>query len=134
MSRSRLLANSSTTPTTGSELAGARLHAIHPRETLKIGSFELEFLRVNHSVVDCVGIAIKTPYGTILHTGDFKLSDTAIDSMATDVNNFARYGDQGVLALLSDSTNVESRGYTVPDSEIGETLRKICRPKALTTS
>jgi ribonuclease J len=107
-------------------LATACLHAIHPRETLKIGSFELEFIRVNHSVVDCIGIAIKTPYGTILHTGDFKLSHTAIDSMATDVNNFARHGDLGVLALLSDSTNVESRGYTVPDSEIGETLRQIC--------
>jgi ribonuclease J len=107
-------------------LAGAWLHAIHPRETLKIGSFELKFIRVNHSVVDCVGIAIETPYGTIVHTGDFKLSHTASDSMATDVNNFARYGDQGVLALLSDSTNVESRGYTVPDSEIGDTLRQIC--------
>ena len=106
--------------------SGARLHAVHPRETLKIGSFELEFIRVNHSVVDCIGIAIKTPYGTIVHTGDFKLSHTAIDNMATDVNNFARYGDEGVLALLSDSTNVESRGYTVPDREIGETLRQIC--------
>jgi len=106
--------------------AGARLHAVHPRETLKIGQFELEFIRVNHSVVDCIGIAITTPYGTIVHTGDFKLSHTAIDNMATDVSNFARFGDQGVLALLSDSTNVESRGYTVPDREIGETLRLIC--------
>ena len=106
--------------------AGARLHAVHPRDTLKIGPFELEFIRVNHSVVDCIGIAITTPYGTIVHTGDFKLSHTAIDNMATDVSNFARFGDQGVLALLSDSTNVESRGYTVPDREIGETLRRIC--------
>ena len=108
-------------------LASACMHAIHPRETLKIGSFELEFIRVNHSVVDCVGIAIRTAYGTILHTGDFKLSHTAIDNMATDVNNFARCGDEGVLALLSDSTNVESRGYTASDSEIGDTLGQICR-------
>jgi ribonuclease J len=108
-------------------LASACLHAIHPRETLKIGSFELEFIRVNHSVVDCVGIAIRTAFGTIIHTGDFKLSHTAVDNMATDVNNFARYGDEGVLALLSDSTNVESRGYTASDSEIGDTLGQICR-------
>lgn len=108
-------------------LSSACMHAIHPRETLKIGSFEIEFIRVNHSVVDCVGIAIRTPYGTILHTGDFKLSHTAIDNMATDVNTFARFGNEGVLALLSDSTNVESRGYTVPDSEIGEILGQICR-------
>ena len=108
-------------------LSNARLHAIHPRETLKIGSFELEFIRVNHSVVDCVGIAVRTPYGTIVHTGDFKLGRTAIDNMGTDVSNFARYGDEGVLALLSDSTNVESRGYTISDSEIGETLAKISR-------
>jgi ribonuclease J len=103
------------------------LHAIHPRETLKIGPFELEFIRVNHSVVDGVGIAIRTPYGTIIHTGDFKLSHSSIDGMTTDVNNFARYGEEGVLALLSDSTNVESRGYTVSDTEIGETLARICR-------
>ena len=108
-------------------LSNARLHAIHPRETLKIGSFELEFIRVNHSVVDCVGIAVRTPYGTIVHTGDFKLGRTAIDNMGTDVSNFARYGDEGVLALLSDSTNVESRDYTISDSEIGETLAKISR-------
>ncbi len=108
-------------------LSGTALHAIHPRETLKIGSFELEFLRVNHSVVDGVGIAIRTPYGTIIHTGDFKLSHTAIEGMATDVNSFARYGDEGVLALLSDSTNVENHGYTIPDGEVGETLGRICQ-------
>ncbi len=108
-------------------LANTALHAIHPREALKMGPFELEFIRVNHSVVDGVGIAIRTPYGTIIHTGDFKLSHTAIDGMATDVNNFARFGEEGVLALLSDSTNVESRGYTIPDGEIGDTLSRICR-------
>jgi ribonuclease J len=108
-------------------LSNVRLHTVNPRETLKIGSFELEFIRVNHSVVDCVGIAIRTPYGTILHTGDFKLSHSANDNMATDVNTFARLGEEGVLALMSDSTNVESRGYTVSDSEIGETLDKISR-------
>ena len=101
------------------------LHAVHPRETLKIGPFELEFIRVNHSVVDCVGIAIRTPYGTIIHTGDFKFSHTEISGMSTDVDSFARCGEEGVLALLSDSTNVESRGFTMSDAEIGEAMRRI---------
>ncbi len=108
-------------------LEGASLHAIHPNETLKIGPFELDFIRVNHSVVDGVGIAIRTPHGTIVHTGDFKLGQTSIDGMTTDVNKFARYGEEGVLALLSDSTNVENRGYTVSDNEIGDTLARICK-------
>jgi ribonuclease J len=107
-------------------LHGAALHVVHPRETLKIGPFELEFIRVNHSVVDGVGIAIGTPYGTIVHTGDFKFSHTTIDGMATDVDRFSRYGEEGVLALLSDSTNVESSGYTVSDEEIEASLRGIC--------
>jgi ribonuclease J len=108
-------------------LGSASLHAIHPRETLKIGSFELEFIRVNHSVVDGVGIAIRTPYGIIIHTGDFKLSHSSIEGMTTDVNSFAKFGEEGVLALLSDSTNVESSGYTTSDTEIGENLNRICR-------
>jgi ribonuclease J len=108
-------------------LSHTSLHAIHPRETLKIGPFELEFIRVNHSVVDGVGIAIRTPCGIIVHTGDFKLSHSSIDGMTTDVNNFAKFGEEGVLALLSDSTNVESSGYTASDAEIGENLARICR-------
>lgn len=108
-------------------LENAALHVIHPRETLKMGPCELEFVRVNHSVVDGVGIAIRTPYGILVHTGDYKLSHTSIAGMATDVNQFARYGEEGVLALLSDSTNVESRGYTVSDAEIGDALARICK-------
>lgn len=108
-------------------LGNAALHAVHPRETLKIGAIDLEFIRVNHSVVDGVGIAMRTPYGIIIHTGDFKLSDTCIAGMATDVNSFARYGEEGVLALLSDSTNVENSGYTISDCDVGESLSAICR-------
>jgi ribonuclease J len=103
------------------------LHVVHPRETLKIGPFALEFFRVNHSVVDGVGIAIHTPCGTIVHTGDFKFSHTCIEGMETDVSCLARLGEKGVLALLSDSTNVENSGYTVSDCEIGETLAAICQ-------
>ncbi len=105
----------------------ASLHVVHPRETLKIGPFELEFIRVNHSVVDGVGLAIRTPYGIVVHTGDFKMSHSSIEGMNTDVNEFARYGEEGILALLSDSTNVESRGYTVSDGEIGDKLSQICK-------
>jgi len=72
-----------------------------------------------------VGIAIKTPYGTIVHTGDFKMNHNPVDGMVTDVNKFAKFGDQGVLALLSDSTNVEKEGYTVSDQRVGRELESI---------
>jgi ribonuclease J len=101
------------------------LHEIYPRKKLELGSFELEFIRVCHSAVDGVGIAIKTPLGLVVHTGDFKISHTSVDGMITDVNRFARCGEEGVLALLSDSTNVEKEGYTISDQEVGETLTRI---------
>jgi ribonuclease J len=72
-----------------------------------------------------VGIAIKTPLGIVVHTGDFKISHTSVDGMITDVNKFAQYGEKGVLALLSDSTNVEREGYTISDQEVGDTLGRI---------
>jgi len=101
------------------------LHEISSDEKLRLGDFELEFIRVSHSVVDGVGVAIRTPVGLIVHTGDFKISHDVIDDTVTDVNAFARYGAEGVLALLSDSTNVEREGYTISDKEIYETLDKI---------
>ncbi|MFH2219208.1 MAG: ribonuclease J [Pseudomonadota bacterium] len=105
-------------------LSNASLNEISPGGKLRLGEFELEFIRVSHSVVDGVGIAIKTPLGLIVHTGDFKISHTSIDGMMTDVNRFARCGEEGVLALLSDSTNVEKEGYTISDQEVGETLAR----------
>ena len=101
------------------------LHEVHPKECLKIGPIELEFIRVNHSVVDGVGLVIRTPVGTIIHTGDFKISYTANDNMKTDVSRFAQCGEEGVLALLSDSTNVEKEGYTISDEKIGQALEQI---------
>jgi len=106
-------------------LLPVRLHEISPREKLELGPFELEFIRVCHSAVDGVGIAIKTPLGLVVHTGDFKISHTSVDGMITDVNKFAQYGEKGVLALLSDSTNVEREGYTISDEEVGDTLGRI---------
>ncbi|MDH4204398.1 MAG: ribonuclease J [Desulfobacteraceae bacterium] len=101
------------------------LNQISPRSILELGAFELEFIRVCHSAVDGVGIAIKTPLGLVIHTGDFKISHTSAAGMITDVNKFAQYGEKGVLALLSDSTNVEKEGYTISDQEVGDTLGRI---------
>ncbi|MCG6911911.1 MAG: ribonuclease J [Deltaproteobacteria bacterium] len=106
-------------------LETAVLHQIFPQDRLRIGPFELEFIRVCHSVVDGVGLAIRTPAGLIVHTGDFKIDHTASREMMTDVNGFARCGEKGVLALLSDSTNVEKEGYTISSNDIGETLSRV---------
>jgi ribonuclease J len=101
------------------------LNKISPGSKLELGVFELEFIRVCHSAVDGVGIAVNTPLGRVIHTGDFKISHTSVDGMITDVSKFAQYGEKGVLALLSDSTNVEREGYTISDQEVGDTLGRI---------
>ena len=106
-------------------LSTAALHEVLPREHLKIGPFEIEFIRVNHSIVDGVGLAIRTPVGMLVHTGDFKMSHTTMEGMLTDVNRFAQCGEEGVLVLLSDSTNVEKEGHTASSQEIGAELGRI---------
>ena len=100
----------------------ARTHTISPGDTIRLGQFEIEFIRVGHSVIDGVGLNISTPYGRIVHTGDFKVSHAGPDHLRTDLNHFARLGAQGVLLLLSDSTNVEKQGFTLSDNEVGDTL------------
>jgi ribonuclease J len=85
---------------------------IAPREKFTIGPFTIEPIRVTHSLVDCVALAIETPAGIIIHTGDFKIDLTPLDEKAFDMHTFAEYGKRGVLALLQDSTNVERSGYT----------------------
>ncbi len=101
------------------------LREILPGQTLKTGGFEIDIISVCHSVVDGIGIAIRTPMGLIVHTGDFKISHASVNARGTDVNKFARCGEEGVLALLSDSTNVEKEGYTISDKDIGDTLKQI---------
>ena len=101
------------------------LHSILPDEALKLGPFTLEFIRVGHSVMDGVGISIQSPVGRIIHTGDFKIGYGSADGMATDVNKFAKFGEEGVLALLSDSTNVEREGHPITDKEICGALLRI---------
>lgn len=103
----------------------AKLNDLKAGENISVGPFNIEFIRVNHSTVDGVGLAIKTPEGLIIHTGDFKINNTVIAGMMTDVNRFARHGEEGVLALLSDSTNVEKEGYTISDMTVGDTLDRI---------
>jgi len=106
-------------------VAPSGLHEILPGEQLKLGPFVLEFIQVGHSVVDGVGIAIRTPYGLIVHTGDFKISHSIGNGLATDVGRFAQCGEKGVLALLSDSTNIEKEGYTISARAISEKLAHI---------
>ncbi|TYT74439.1 ribonuclease J [Desulfobotulus mexicanus] len=103
----------------------ADLRIICPGDMLDIGVFSIQFIRVSHSTVDGVGLAIRTPLGLVVHTGDFRINHNSIDGMVTDVNAFALCGKEGVLALLSDSTNVESKGYTISDESVGQTLEKL---------
>lgn len=88
------------------------LHRVEPREVVNIGPFEIEFIRVSHSLVDCFSLAIKTPVGTIIHTGDYKVDETPVIGEPIDLRSFRRYGQEGVLALLSDSTNATVPGRT----------------------
>jgi ribonuclease J len=95
---------------------------ISPRETFQAGPFRVEFIRVNHSIVDSVALAIKTPAGVIIHTGDFKIDYSPVDNKVTDLYRFAEYGEQGVLLLLSDSTNAERPGYAGSENMINDAL------------
>lgn len=107
----------------------AELIRVNPRETVKIGPFEIEFIRVCHSIPDGVGLAIRTPVGIIVHSGDFKIDNTPVDGKKFDIARFGSFGEEGVLALLSDSTNVEREGYTISEKEVGATIREIFQQK-----
>ncbi|HTW62038.1 MAG TPA: ribonuclease J [Terracidiphilus sp.] len=98
---------------------------ITPREKFTIGPFTIEPIRVTHSLVDCVALAIDTPAGVIIHTGDFKIDLTPLDEKAFDMHTFAEYGKRGVLALLQDSTNVERSGYTPSERAVIPRLDEI---------
>jgi len=100
---------------------------VKPRDKVSVGPFEIEFIRVSHSIADGAGLAIKTPVGVVIHTGDFKLDQTPVDGEILDYARFSEYGENGVLLLLSDSTNVEKEGYTVSEKEVGVTFEEIFR-------
>jgi ribonuclease J len=103
------------------------LHEVSPRSKVEIGPFTFEFIRVCHSIPDCVGLAINTPQGMIVHSGDFKIDYTPIDGQAIDLNRFAEIGDEGVLALLTDSTNADTPGYNLSEKTVGETFHTLFR-------
>ncbi|MDO8427334.1 MAG: ribonuclease J [Deltaproteobacteria bacterium] len=100
---------------------------VRPRDRVVIGPFDIEFIRVSHSIVDGCGLAIRTPLGVIVHTGDFKMDQTPVDGEVMDYARFSAYGEAGVLAFMSDSTNVEKEGYTLSEREIGYNLEEIFR-------
>ncbi|RNC72612.1 MAG: ribonuclease J [Desulfuromonadales bacterium] len=101
------------------------MEVVKPRESVSIGAFTVEFIRVSHSIVDGCALAIRTPEGVVIHTGDFKIDQTPVDGELTDLATFARYGSEGVLALLADSTNVEREGYTLSERVVGEAFDEI---------
>ncbi|MHC1696561.1 MAG: ribonuclease J [Geobacteraceae bacterium] len=101
------------------------LNVVKPRTIVDIGNFAVEFIRVAHSIVDGCALAIRSLEGTVIHTGDFKLDQTPVDGELTDLATLSRYGEEGVLALLSDSTNVEREGFTLSERLVGDAFNEI---------
>ena len=103
----------------------ARLIPVEAGESASSGPFSVEFVRVTHSIIDAASLAITTPAGVVVHTGDFKIDPTPVDDEHFDADRFRELGDQGVLALLSDSTNSERPGHTNSEREVGKTLHRL---------
>lgn len=106
-------------------LGSVKLNVVTPRQTVKLGCMAVEFIRVNHSIPDAVGMAIHTPAGVLIHTGDFKVDYTPIEGGIIDLPRFAELGNKGVLALMADSTNAERPGYTMSERKVGESFVKL---------
>ena len=101
------------------------LNVIAPKKTVKMGCMAVEFIKVNHSIPDSVGMAIHTPAGVIVHTGDFKVDYSPIDGEIIDLARFGELGSKGVLALMADSTNAERMGYTHSERTVGESFDRL---------
>lgn len=106
-------------------LSKSNLNPIKPGELIKLDELAIEFIRVTHSIAESCALAIHTPIGTVLHTGDFKIDYTPIDGKVMDLNRIAQLGQEGVLLLMADSTNVERAGHSLSEKIIGETLNRI---------
>ena len=118
-------------------ITGAGLFEVAPGDRVRVGEWQVEFIQVCHSIPDSLGLAVRTPLGTVLHTGDFKLDRTPIDGRVTDCDAFAACGREGVLVMLSDSTNAETRGAESSERAVGATLEDLlmrARGKAIVTS
>ena len=102
-----------------------RLLPVRPRDRVTVGSFTIEFLRVTHSMPDCAALAIETPRGVIVHTGDFKIDQTPLDGEHVDFHRLAELGASGVLALLGDSTNIDRKGFTGSELEVTDAFEEI---------
>ena len=101
------------------------LMPIRPGDTVNLGAFKIEFMRVTHSIVDGVGLGINTPLGNIIHTGDFKLDPTPVDGELMDFHKFSEYGEKGTLLMLSDSTNAEKGGFTFSEKDVRRAFEDI---------
>lgn len=106
-------------------LKSAKLHTVNPGQTVNFGKMKVEFIRSCHSIPDAMMLAIYTPVGIVMHTGDFKIDYTPINSEMTDLGRIAEIGNKGVLLLLSDSTNAEKQGYTMSERTVGGELDKL---------
>ncbi len=106
-------------------LRTTKINIVEQGQTVDFGNMQVEFIRSNHSIPDSVMLAIHTPVGTVLHTGDFKIDYTPIDDKVMDLGRIAELGNDGILALLSDSTNSERKGYTMSESSVGEVFDKL---------
>ena len=106
-------------------LRSANLNVVNPGQTVDFGTMKVEFIRTTHSIPDACSLAIHTPAGVVVHTGDFKIDYTPIDGEMMDFGRLAELGNRGVLALMSDSTNSERKGYTMSESTVGEVLDKL---------
>ena len=101
------------------------LHEVEPGDTVEVGCFKVEFIKVNHSIAGACALAITTPVGVVVHSGDFKVDFTPLDGAPIDLGRLAEIGNAGVLALLADSTNVEREGYTMSEKRVAETIRSL---------
>jgi ribonuclease J len=108
-------------------LETAQLFEVTPGRLVELGPYEIEFIPVTHSTIDCVALAIRTPLGVVIHTGDFKIDQTPVDQYQFDLHAFARYGNEGVLALFSDSTNVERPGFTPSERVVAPRIEELVR-------
>lgn len=106
-------------------LSRVTLNTVKQGETITLGAFKIEFIRSSHSIADAVALAISTPVGTVIHTGDFKVDYTPIEGEPMDLGRFAELGSKGVLLLMSDSTNAEREGYTMSERTVGESFEFI---------
>ena len=106
-------------------LSVVQMNCVKARDIVKLENVSIEFIRTNHSIADSVAIAVHTPLGIVLHTGDFKVDYTPIDGSVIDLTRFAELGKKGVIAMLADSTNVERPGYTMSESTVGEAFEKV---------